>query len=181
MRGLKRLSNIHIYIFAILVVVMIVVNAMQFKDIDSKAYSGSKALYNYPTADIHTIMTDYHPVMFDLRLLKAFNLIGDNVRIIEPINLSIINYHMMAYGSIHSVEKLNYGISDVLNGFDVEPYIVLSNEDIPAYEQFRIAVNDTTENVDELILALWNDDILLFIDTSLLPDGRIEELRSSHR
>jgi len=185
----KRLSRVYRFIslkkaFILLLIIVITVNIVQFGSADRQAPEIFKALYNFHESDIF--------MLYDRQLTNRFALLMDLADITDNVNIIIYKGHERSsyggpaiineswlnfYVNRGSIEVLEYEPHTFLDTFDPTPYIVKTSEDKRTRLNYRIAVNTQNSEANEFIILMWHDDIVLFLDTSLLPEGKTEELR----
>ncbi|MDR2600766.1 MAG: hypothetical protein LBC73_10900 [Oscillospiraceae bacterium] len=172
-------------VLIILVFAVVLINVLEFQEMDNRAPLRFKAFYRYPSdMDIYEIAFWEVPVHRS-RHEYAYDLgkVSDNANLITPPHglhlgewINPFRYFVFL-GNIKSFEWLEYDPHSFLDDFDPTPYIIP-----PTYEdsRHRIALNSEHTQATEFITLWWHGYIVIFIDTSLLPDymyERIEMLR----
>ena len=180
----------------VLVVIAIIVNVIQLSDIDDPGNYGfknsheiqfMKALYKTQEPDIFRSAVARNEVWAKwFGVYVAIGSVGNNINLLMPADFRggvVFNDLRMAVSNVKSIEVLNYSPSTFLDtslhlSNDTNP-VSISNEQYNFAEQFLLIFDLYSDSVKELIL-LTDDDVLIFLDTSLLTDeayDRIEELR----
>jgi len=187
------------YFFIILIMIFTSVNFAQFKSIDNfENYTRGdfasrhemtfmQALHNTNEPDIARSAVEISHVW--RRLLGMYVDIGyvcNNVNIIVPSDYReyiSIDPITLITGNIGSIEKLDYNTRLLANlllpTLDLD-YNTKSNEIFPDNRQYRIIYNPKNDYVKELIILSNYDDMIIFLDMSLLTADvylYIEELR----
>jgi len=179
--GKGKTQTIMTYVFVILLLIAVAINLFQYKGIDNQANSIYTSISNYGNPDIH-----YWAYIAEPRFGFLYNMsydlgkVSDRAVLILPPGYSFVGYYIeevLFFGNLNRIERLDYDHLDFLEGFDPTPYIVGSNEDEPHFIQYRIALNSNKSLAEEFVFVMWQEDIVLLIDTSLLPESKIVELR----
>jgi len=182
--------------FSILIIIAIIINFVQIKDIDNHENYDSEALRS-EMFFMKALYIEHEPDLFRTAVRKstywagiygiyvAIGSVSNNTRIIIPeIDRVILNFYAFhaAISDVHVVEFLNYDPITFFNGKsdlnDINS-LVISNEQFNYSRHYKILINPYNDYIKELIVLI-EDGVLILLDTSLLSyedHNRIEELR----
>ncbi|MDR2600769.1 MAG: glycosyltransferase [Oscillospiraceae bacterium] len=179
-QGIQSFVNIKM-VFAVMLLLAILINIIQFRSIDNIIWERYRALYNYDTSDIYEIVFSESPGhKFYYGMAEALGTVSNNAVLIIPDDY-YLSYLMpeviLFFGNISSIERLNYDVSILPDDLDIRLYTVIGNEDIPQDRQYRILMSAEHDKAKEFLLIEQYDEVTLIIDITLLTKDVIRELR----